>query len=209
MHQIEIGNTMSSDMLVFNGINGASGEYLLPPMTPKQVAGIVQGERQDPEHLKELRWWYQRVKQVTLGPKEGVDPKNLAEAGWGVIFAHDGAPGIREALKELLDIKFGAQADEFELSGMWTANNDSRSYIILGDPAVRLVVSASSSPLEERSSLEIVTPKSPPLEAELEAAQPIPRLSPMASATRVSVHEHTPTVNAGSLSPNTSRGCQR
>lgn len=91
-------------MLVFNGINGASGDYLLPPMTPKQVSAIVQGERQDPEHLKELQWWYQRVtREATFGPKEGVDPKNLEEAGWGVIFAHGSDPGVKEALKALLE----------------------------------------------------------------------------------------------------------
>src|SRR5579863_6400511 len=96
-------HTMNADMLVFNGINGASGEYLLPPMTPQQVSAIVQGEQQDPEQLKELQWWYQRITQTTLGPKEGVDPKNLEEAGWGVIFASNSDPGVREALKELLD----------------------------------------------------------------------------------------------------------
>src|SRR3990172_6178462 len=97
---------MSEELLAFNGIDGASGEYLLPQMSPGQFSAIVRGEalnESDEKHLKELKWWFERTSQGHYGVKEGVDVKNLAETGWGVIFAHDADPAIRDALSELLD----------------------------------------------------------------------------------------------------------
>jgi hypothetical protein len=99
---------MPTNELYFNGINGATGEYLLPPMSPQDVSKIAQGESLDKGHLQELKFWYQRTTQAMLGPKEGVNPKDLAQSGWGVIFAFedkDRTPAIKEALKELLDLR--------------------------------------------------------------------------------------------------------
>ncbi|MEH2115680.1 hypothetical protein [Nostoc sp.] len=90
--------------LYFNGIDGASGEYLLPPLTPEQLAKIAQGEDFDPIEISELKKKDLHVKglEPDFAPIEGVDPKNLAETGWGVIFAYNSDPAIKDALQELL-----------------------------------------------------------------------------------------------------------
>lgn len=96
---------MIMEQLFFNGIDGATGEYLLPPLTPDVVSKMAQGEEFEQAHLSELKKKDLHVKGIEddFAPIEGVDPKNLAETGWGVIFAHNVDPAIREALKELLD----------------------------------------------------------------------------------------------------------
>jgi hypothetical protein len=93
------------DLLFFNGINGSTGDYLLPPLTAEQVSSIAQGKEFDPEDLYDLQQKKKLVEglDADFAPVEGVDPKNLEETGWGVIFAYNAEPAIREALSELLD----------------------------------------------------------------------------------------------------------
>jgi hypothetical protein len=98
--------------LYFNGIDITRGDDLLPPLTPEEILDIAKGQRkrqdQDPDeaaHVDQLVLRHERQTATMMGPIEGVDPKNLAETGWGVIFAGDDqdSPAIWKALKELLD----------------------------------------------------------------------------------------------------------
>jgi hypothetical protein len=100
---------MSEEILYFNGVNGATGEYLLPPLSPQQVSKIAQGEKFDQLELIELQQRWNRSQDQPMGLVEGKDPKNLAEAGWGVIFAYEyknsnyTAEDLKNALSELLE----------------------------------------------------------------------------------------------------------
>jgi hypothetical protein len=85
----------------------------------KQVAGgpryefceaHAQGEKADPAHLRKLQRKYRQDKglDADFSPLAGIDPKNLAETGWAVIFAYNPEvqgpnPAIKEALQPLLE----------------------------------------------------------------------------------------------------------
>lgn len=94
---------MSVEYLFSNGVNGATGEYLLPQLTTEDVIKIAIGEKIDPQQLARLKARHQRDEENFMGPVEGVEPKDLSQAGWGVIFPHNLNPAIREALSELLE----------------------------------------------------------------------------------------------------------
>jgi hypothetical protein len=87
-----------TDKLYFNGINGATGDYELPPMTPNELAAIIAGEEIDEGLLNELK----QRREAHWAVKEGVDPNDLAQSGWGIIMAYNADPAIKEALSELL-----------------------------------------------------------------------------------------------------------
>ena len=93
------------DLLFFNGINGATGEYDLPPTPVEVIAGVARGETFDKQHLEELRRRQRRDSEARFAVKAGVDPKNLDETGWGVIFAFGADPAIYEALTPLLQLR--------------------------------------------------------------------------------------------------------
>jgi hypothetical protein len=98
---------MDPDQLYFNGINGSRGGYLLPPRSAHEVSALAQGKPLDPDpnHLSVLKRWWDRLRETFFAPLEGIDPLDLAQTGWGVVFPFGADPAIREALAPLLELR--------------------------------------------------------------------------------------------------------
>jgi hypothetical protein len=157
-----------SELLYFNGINGATGTYGVKPMTGEQFYEHVTRERYEkPDHSDALEKRYnqeQRLKEIdeeekqlqaekerleaagvakgpgeqaeriaeleaeakglqrerreieSKGVKYGVDEKDLAQSGWGIILGTPSqlTPQVEEALKPLLDLR-KSQTEHFQV----------------------------------------------------------------------------------------------
>ncbi len=93
---------MSDDLFYFNGVNASTGNYVTPPMHGQELAALARGETIAPDQLLELKWRRDRD-AAHYGVQEGVDPTDLAQAGWGVIFPEPLDPALYDALRELLE----------------------------------------------------------------------------------------------------------
>jgi hypothetical protein len=97
---------MSGKTLYFNGINGHTGRYLIPPTLEADLAATLRARAEAAlfERLKKLMEHYQpggvEKKRKTIF--DG-NPKDLSETGWGVVFASNVSRRVREALGPLLE----------------------------------------------------------------------------------------------------------
>lgn len=89
------------DLLYFNGIDATNGSYLLPAVEAQLFTKALEGLELDPAEQTELNNWFFKRTRPNMGLKEG-SPKDLSQAGWGVIFPSQADPALRQALAELL-----------------------------------------------------------------------------------------------------------
>jgi hypothetical protein len=91
-------------MLYFNGINGNNGTYTQPPLTNEELLKIIRNEPTI-DNFADLKNRQQQKNHNHYGVKAGINPKKIAETGWGVIFSQHTDEAIIEALKPLLDLR--------------------------------------------------------------------------------------------------------
>jgi Peptidase family C25 len=84
-----------------NGINEASGDYLVPPLSVETAAQRAVPDPKDPT----IAQWIQRKGETTAGfglPFD-VDPLDIAQAGWAVVFPEGTADDVKDAVALLIE----------------------------------------------------------------------------------------------------------
>ena len=95
---------MTEPELVFNGIDASTGGYLAAPQSTKALAAAIRNEPEDLDDQDDVKDKTARA-EPDFAPGFGIDPEDLAQAGWGVIFAEDSTDEVVEALKPLLEFR--------------------------------------------------------------------------------------------------------
>lgn len=110
-----VAPTNNDPQFVFNGINGATGEYLEPPKTARQIVNLALSDpafsstaavaNPNANHLTDLKRRTFLSGVEAYGVRFGVAPDSVKTAGWAVIFPRAADPSIVQALKPLLDLR--------------------------------------------------------------------------------------------------------
>ncbi|HWE94633.1 MAG TPA: C25 family cysteine peptidase [Tepidisphaeraceae bacterium] len=93
------------DTIYFNGINAATGQYAVAPLTTKELGARLQPVPSVPS-IAGLE---------SFGVPFRVDLTNLAQAGWGIVFAEDATEDLRKALALLTERRSKAAGPLFKL----------------------------------------------------------------------------------------------
>jgi hypothetical protein len=101
-----------TEKLYINGIDGATGQYLVPPFEPTEVLAYLKEAPSDPAISRFLRRIWQRISAAFLGLPDGVDPADVTQAGWAVVYHQDEDQAVRNALAPLVEHRRQQIGDE-------------------------------------------------------------------------------------------------
>jgi hypothetical protein len=102
-----------NDLLVLNGIDVDTGDYLTPKLVLSDLAEALRGDRRSTPGTRELRRRRQDD-EAHFGVVYGRDPEDLGSVGWGVIVPPDLDPEVLEALEPLLRVRNAQAGDLFK-----------------------------------------------------------------------------------------------
>jgi hypothetical protein len=94
---------MSDPPIYLNGIDARTGEYLVPPLTAAAAAALARRSSPPAEKVGWFRGLLRRLAGRFLGLPCDINPLDLAQAGWAVVFAAGVPDAARKGLAPLVE----------------------------------------------------------------------------------------------------------
>lgn len=116
---------------MFNGVDATTGEYLLTDWRSEQVSSLARGERMSRDALNTLKA-RRDSDRAHLGMVFGPDADDLAQAGWGVVFAEHASEDVCAALDPLLrhrELQAGARYRVYSGAAGYRENDTVREWL--------------------------------------------------------------------------------
>src|SRR4051812_17293857 len=89
--------------LCVNGIDVATGRYLLPPAEVENAKAVASGGLPPRDLAGWLRGVARQMREEHLGLPAWVDPSDPASVGWGIVFSTEEPLATRAALEPLIE----------------------------------------------------------------------------------------------------------
>lgn len=103
------------EKLYVNGINAVTGNYLIEPMEISEAARLVRGEKRDRATASWLKRAWQNISLPHFGLPLDVEPADLRQAGWGIVFPADEDVEVRSSLAPLIEHRRAQVGDEAKI----------------------------------------------------------------------------------------------
>jgi hypothetical protein len=93
----------AGELAYANGIDATTGARLLAPMDAAEAAAAARDETVDRQRLGALAKASSALSTNHLGLPFDVDPQDIAQAGWGIVFHADESEAVKAALEPLIE----------------------------------------------------------------------------------------------------------
>jgi len=91
------------EKLYVNGINAVTGNYLVEPMAVSDAVRLIRGEKPDPARTSFLKRAWQKLTLPHLALPMDLNPADVRDAGWGIVFHSDEEAAVKEVLAPLVE----------------------------------------------------------------------------------------------------------
>jgi hypothetical protein len=92
-----------TEKLFINGIDGITGQYLVEPFTPAEAVAFLKEAPPDPGVSQFLRRIWRIIRSPFLGLPDGVEPADVKQAGWAVVYHEEEDQAVKDALAPLVE----------------------------------------------------------------------------------------------------------